>query len=340
MVTRSSAATERCVAGSNCRIDSMVSPMNSRRTGRRSPAGKMSATPPRTENSPCWSTGSSRVKPARTRMSASSIGSMSSPGFSSSEAASSVSGSGSRGSSAAADATTMRAWPVARAWRARDLADATSKCGMRPRYGIDLRRRQREHAAVERRAAEAFEAAQEEARVADERLDVLVGRHDHDGGRGLRGGRDGERLARGRQARQTRRRGRQPGGGGGVLEQEAKREGGARGAGHSAARQTEQNTGRENVGRRTPGAGRRGRAGCRDPARSRAALGERALPSHRLLGRGRALASAVRRRRWSGGIPSASPNARRCCLTRAARAGPRRMSCRCAADSPSSAGSA
>ena len=113
----------------------MVSPMNSRRTGRRSPAGKMSATPPRIENSPCWSTGSSRVNPARTRMSASSIGSMSSPGLSSSEAATSVPGSGSRGSSAAADATTMRAWPVARPCRARARADATSKCGSRPRYG-------------------------------------------------------------------------------------------------------------------------------------------------------------------------------------------------------------
>ena len=60
--------------------------------------------------------------------------------------------------------------------------------------GIDFRRRQREDTAVERRAAQPFEAAEEEARVADERLDVLVGRHDDDGRRVLRRCRHGQRL--------------------------------------------------------------------------------------------------------------------------------------------------
>ncbi len=64
IVTLSTSPVERCVAGSKWRIDSTVSPTKSRRTGCALPAGKMSITPPRTQNSPCASTGSWRVKPA------------------------------------------------------------------------------------------------------------------------------------------------------------------------------------------------------------------------------------------------------------------------------------
>ena len=86
--------------------------MNSSRTGCASPAGKMSTMPPRMANSPCSSAGSSREKPASTSSSARSVGAMSCPGLSSSDALSSRSGELTRGSSAAAEATTTRAVPL------------------------------------------------------------------------------------------------------------------------------------------------------------------------------------------------------------------------------------
>ena len=109
--------------------------MNSRRTGCASPAGNRSRMPPRSANSPCSSTGSSRLKPASTSSSARSVGAMSCPGFRSSDAARSRAGAVTLGSSAAADATMTRAVPLAAACSARARADATPKCGARPRYG-------------------------------------------------------------------------------------------------------------------------------------------------------------------------------------------------------------
>ena len=113
--TWSVAPVERCVAGSNRRSDSTMSPTNSRRTGSASPAGKMSTMPPRMVNAPCSSTGSSRVKPASTSRSARSCGSISVPAVISIDARSRRSGGLTRGSSAAADATIRRAVPVAAA---------------------------------------------------------------------------------------------------------------------------------------------------------------------------------------------------------------------------------
>ena len=112
-----------------------MSPTNSRRTGSVSPAGKMSRMPPRSANSPCSSAGSSRVKPASTRSSARSVGAISCPGLRSSDAPSRRPGPVTRGSSAAAEATTTRAVPPAIACSARARAEATPKCGARPRYG-------------------------------------------------------------------------------------------------------------------------------------------------------------------------------------------------------------
>ena len=54
------------------------------------------------------------------------------------------SGALSRGSSAAAEAMTSRAVPVLSACSARARAEAMSKCGARPRYGIDFVRRERQ----------------------------------------------------------------------------------------------------------------------------------------------------------------------------------------------------
>ena len=113
----------------------MVSPMNSRRTGCVSPAGKMSTMPPRTANSPCSSAGSSRANPASTSSSARSVGAMSCPGLNSSEAASIRSGVVTRGSSEAADAISTRAEPWAIEYRARARAEVTPMCGAMPRYG-------------------------------------------------------------------------------------------------------------------------------------------------------------------------------------------------------------
>jgi hypothetical protein len=77
--TWSTAAVERCVAGSNRRSVSTMSPTNSRRTGSSSAAGKMSTMPPRTAKEPCSSTGSSRAKPASASRSARSCGAISVP---------------------------------------------------------------------------------------------------------------------------------------------------------------------------------------------------------------------------------------------------------------------
>ena len=114
---------------------STMSPTNSRRTGSRSPAGKMSTMPPRMVNAPCSSTGSSRVKPASTSRSARSCGSISVPDLIATDARSRRSGGLTRGSSAAAEATMSRAVPVATGWSARARAAATRKCGDMPRYG-------------------------------------------------------------------------------------------------------------------------------------------------------------------------------------------------------------
>ena len=138
--------------------------MNSSRTGCASPAGKMSTMPPRTANSPCSSAGSSRVKPASTSSSARSVGAMSWPGFSSSDAPSSRSGALTRGSSAAADATTTRAVPramrVQRPGARRGHADVRRQAAVR----IDLVRGKRQHRAFRRRPREPLERGEEERR--------------------------------------------------------------------------------------------------------------------------------------------------------------------------------
>ena len=132
--TRSVSPVDRCVAGSYWRTDSTVSPTNSRRTGCALAAGKTSTTPPRTQNSPWASTGSSRVKPASTSRSARACGSHSEPGFEArATPASRRAGALTRGSSPAADATMTRAEPVAAAWSARARADRTPRCGDSPR---------------------------------------------------------------------------------------------------------------------------------------------------------------------------------------------------------------
>ena len=114
---------------------SIVSPTSSMRAGRSSPAGKMSMTPPRMQNSPCSSTGSWCVNPPSTSVSASLLVSTSSPGLRSRPSAWIASGGLTRGSSAAAEATTTRACPAAMACSARARADAMRRCGARPRYG-------------------------------------------------------------------------------------------------------------------------------------------------------------------------------------------------------------
>ena len=106
-----------------------MSPTNSTRTGQVSPAGKKSTTPPRTQNSPCWSTGSSGLKPASASSSPRAVGDAKPPATSSCVAASRRCGGLTRGSSAGAEPTTSRAVPCARAASARARADATSRCG-------------------------------------------------------------------------------------------------------------------------------------------------------------------------------------------------------------------
>ena len=64
---------------------------------------------------------------------------MSSPGLSSSDAATSVPGSGSRGSSAAADATTIRAWPVASAVQGTGAGRRHVEVRQQAAIGVDFR---------------------------------------------------------------------------------------------------------------------------------------------------------------------------------------------------------
>ena len=120
--------------------------------------------PPRTQNSPCSSTGSSRVKPASTSCSASSCGPISTPAVRSTEAEASCAGGTSRGSSAAAEITTTRAWPDddrrparGRAWR-RSAGEAPARDTDRPRATG-----QRHDGVGQRRFAKALERVEEVA---------------------------------------------------------------------------------------------------------------------------------------------------------------------------------
>ena len=113
----------------------MLSPANSTRIGNTFPAGNRSTTPPRVQNSPCASTGSLRTNPAFAKRSANAVGNNVAPVPNSTTAVWILFGSLTRGRSAAADATTSRARPLAIATSARARADATSKCGAIPRYG-------------------------------------------------------------------------------------------------------------------------------------------------------------------------------------------------------------
>ena len=100
-----------------------------------------------------------------------------------------------------------------------------SKCGARPRYGIDFVRRERQDRALDFGVRQPFERGQEEPRVGRQRLDVGVG-----GGRraacGSRVGRDGgeHRLGRRRQPGDARRRHTHPQPAGRRLQDRAKRE--------------------------------------------------------------------------------------------------------------------
>ena len=206
-----SGAIDRCVAGSYVRSVSIVSPMNSRRTGCASPAGKMSTMPPRIANSPCSSAGSSRVKPASTSSSARSVGAISWPGLRSSDASAAARAALTRGSSAAADATTTRAVPVAIACSARARADVTPKCGASPRYGSTSCDGKGRTARRRRRPTSPSSADEEEAHVGEPlSLDVAVARHDvaaRPVRQRLRRGGDEQRLRRRRSARTTARTG-------------------------------------------------------------------------------------------------------------------------------------
>ena len=156
----------------------MVSPMNSRRTGCASPAGKMSTMPPRTANSPCSSAGSSRVKPASTRSSARSVGAMSCPGLSSSAAASRRSGAVTRGSKAAADAITMRAVPSSDGVQGACSSRCHPDVRRQSAIGIDLVRGKGEHCVFQSGLRQAFERRQEERHVGAGLLEIGIGRHD------------------------------------------------------------------------------------------------------------------------------------------------------------------
>ena len=84
------------------------------------------------------------------------------------------------GRRAAAEATTSRAVPVLSACSARARAEAMSKCGDRPRYGIDLVRGKRDDQVRGVGVRDALEGREEKPRVGGELLDVRVGRdHDH-----------------------------------------------------------------------------------------------------------------------------------------------------------------
>ncbi len=98
-----------------------------------------------------------------------------------------VAGSGTFVSSDAADATTTRALPLASACNTRARADATFRCGWKPRYGstcVDGNGSTCRSTTVGRRA---FEDRQEEGDVADGGFDVGVGWDDEqDGAAGSR----------------------------------------------------------------------------------------------------------------------------------------------------------
>ena len=208
---------DRCVAASYRRIDSMMSPMNSSRTGCVSNAGKKSTTPPRTQNSPCSSTGSPGENPALARRSPRSCGAISIPVLTVRPAAASRAGALRRGSSARADAMTMRTWPVASRCSARARAAATSRCSVRPRYGSTSCDGNGATARLEVGRRQPFEDAKKKARVGRELLDNGVGGRDGDHAAGLCGEMKGGR--RRTEPRQTAGRPGEPGSRSGQLQQ-------------------------------------------------------------------------------------------------------------------------
>ena len=78
-ISSSTSSCERCVAGSNDRMVSTVSPRNSTRTGRSASGGNRSTMPPRTLTSPFSSTSGTRRYPHCTPYSTSSVSGKSSP---------------------------------------------------------------------------------------------------------------------------------------------------------------------------------------------------------------------------------------------------------------------
>ena len=153
--------------------------MNSMRTGSASPGGNTSTMPPRTQNSPCSSTGSSRVKPASTSCSASSCGPISTPEVRSDRRRSQLCGRHQSWQQRAAEITTTRAWPArprrahGSGWR-RPAGEAPSRDTDRL-HAMAARRRHRQPPI--RRIPRAHP---EIADVRRELIDVSVGRHDDD----------------------------------------------------------------------------------------------------------------------------------------------------------------
>jgi hypothetical protein len=109
----SSASVERCVVGSNRRIDSTSSPKNSRRTGRAWLGTNTSTMPPRTLHCPTSTTVSTRSYPAASNASSSSSRSSRSPVAIRSERSANSRGAGSGVSSPAGVATTTTGSPAA-----------------------------------------------------------------------------------------------------------------------------------------------------------------------------------------------------------------------------------
>ena len=205
---------------------SIVSPMNSSRTGCGSPAGKTSTMPPRTANSPCSSAGSSRVKPASTSRSARSVGEMSCPGFSVERRRQHPLGrrharqhGGRRRDHDARGALRDR---VQRARAHRRDADVRRQAAI----GIDFVRRKRQHRALDRRGRAALRAPPGRTRrPRTVCLEVAVARHDveHDAVRlRVRRGGDEQRLRGRREAGDRARRGIHPAAGDGGLQDGAK----------------------------------------------------------------------------------------------------------------------
>ena len=201
-----------------------MSPTNSTRTGQVSPAGKKSTTPPRTQNSPCWSTGSSWAEAG--------VGEQLAEGGRRREA------SGHellrRGQQAlrGADARQQRGGGADDQPRG-PLRQGGQRPGPRGRHvqmrrdgavGIDFRRREREHGARQLPLGNPEQRAAEEPRVRRHLLHAGVGRHDEDDRGGCRRGGGGERLRRRRQAGDERRRAPETGTAGGGLEDRAQRE--------------------------------------------------------------------------------------------------------------------